>query len=88
MKAKYDKERSWEKQSFFDLENDCSIRVEYNPFYGPLVTAIADFEGEWFACNGLESLPERFAFARAWIEPITPGHWQRVMKKPRLEIVE
>lgn len=88
MKAKYDKERSWEKRKWYDLENDCSICVEYNPFYGDLVSIIHDHESEWYANNGLDSLPECFSFAREWIEPIVPGHWQRVMKKPRLEIIE
>jgi hypothetical protein len=86
LKARYDKDFSWNGRQWYDLENGCKIAVEYNVFYGDLVKVICDVEGEWRANDGLDSLPERFPWAKAWIAPIAEGHWQRVMR-PNLDII-
>ena len=87
LKANYDRERSWSGRQWYDLENGCSICVEYNNHYGDLVKIIHySVDGDWYANNGLDSLPECFAWAKEWIEPIAEGHWKRVMR-PDIEVI-
>ncbi len=88
MKAKYDRQLSWEQRQWYDLDIGVSICVEYSPFYGNLVVVIRDNETEWLANNGIESLPDKFSFAMEWVKPISESHWQNVMKEPIVEFVD
>jgi hypothetical protein len=86
LKARYAKEFSSSGRQWYALENGCKIAVEFNFHYGDLVKVICDVEGEWRANEGLESLPERFSWAKAWIQPVAENRWQRVMR-PEIEII-
>lgn len=69
---------SWEKQTVWDLSNGCRVTVERS-HYGEMVARIDDAAGYWHCSNGYDSIPDRFSWARDWIEPIEPGHWDTIM---------
>ena len=77
MDATYNRDKSWEKQSFYDLDNGYEIAVE-SSFYGCHLTTINDKNGNliWHCSSGLNSLP---AWAHSWITPIAPGHWDKIV---------
>lgn len=69
MKAYRNADKSWEKQTVFDLENACQVTVEYNSQYGDFISCIEDKEGRWYCSDGVGRLPERFNWALTWVEP-------------------
>lgn len=84
MKGKRLANRSWEKQTYFKLENGFTVCVEWNQAYGNLVTHIEGNGEVWHGCNGIESLPECMQWAMEWWKPVAPGHWQMIMQ-PTIE---
>ncbi len=63
---------SWEKQTIWDC-GEIRLTVGFNHFYGEMVTRIDDANGYWHCSDGIKTLPDRFAFALAWLEPIHNG---------------
>lgn len=78
MRATIDRKQSWEKQTFWKLENGWTAIVNFG-VYGENISQLIDNTTgfRWQACNGREDLPE---FARAWVTPIAEGHWQTLVR--------
>lgn len=79
MKGTFIKERSWEKQRYFRLDNGFTICTESMHDGRERVARIEHGSEVWCACNGRETLPKSFEWALAWVKPIAEGHWQTVM---------
>lgn len=77
MKAKHDNRQSWEKQQYWKLDNGWTAIVEFSPHYGDYITQLYNKDVKWQACNGLKDLPD---FAKDWVTPISPGHWQTLVR--------
>jgi hypothetical protein len=60
--------KSWEKQQFYLLDNDVEVCVEWNQCYGDFIKAAFKNKIEWFACDGVKTLPEEFSFLLDWQE--------------------
>ena len=70
MQGKYLKDRSWEKQSFYKLDNGFIVRIEFNQFYGDMVAAVLeDDEIIWHCSDSHKTAP-------LWIR-----NWTRVIHK-------
>lgn len=67
---------SWEKQNVFLLSNGYKAIVEYG-LYGRMITALYTDSECWHCSNGFSALPD---FAQEWIEPISPGHWETILR--------
>jgi hypothetical protein len=78
-----DLENSWGKQDYWKLNNGFTVIVEYSPHYGEYISQIFNSKIRYCACDGIEKFPD---WARAWIEPIAPGHWQTIMKPKFLKL--
>ena len=77
MNGLYLKDRSWEKQSYYKLENGYTARIE-DSYYGPIVAAIESDNSIIYHCsNGVDSAPD---WVKDWIKPITQGHWQKTIR--------
>lgn len=80
MKATYDNENSWEGGQWWKLENGFTAIVGYG-HCGEYVTKIfptgLEVRDGWQACNGDDDAPD---WAKPWIQPTSPGHWQTVMR--------
>lgn len=64
------------------------VTVGYNQHYGEQVTRIDDAQGYWHCSNGVRTLPERFAFALAWLEPLgLPNSPDEKIMRPKFEKV-
>ncbi len=82
MKAKRLPE-SWEKQTWWQLENGFRICEEWSQCYGPFVKRMESPAGEsWDASRG-QPPAGPFAFAEAWREGGT-GHAARLIR-PRFD---
>ena len=79
MKGTFIKERSWEKQRYYRLDNGFTICTESMHDGRERVAKIEHCSGVWYACNGIYTLPKSFKWALAWVKPISEGHWQKVM---------
>ena len=79
MKGTYIKDRSWEKQRYYRLDNGCVICTESMWDGRDHVKSIESGSDVWYACNGIETLPKSFEWALEWVRPIAEGHWQKVM---------
>jgi hypothetical protein len=58
--------QSWEKQTFWKLNNGMTVIEEYNQCYGPFIKGIEDKDGAWHACDGRHTMEERFKFILEW----------------------
>lgn len=85
MKAKINKELSWEKSTVWDLENGFRAYCSYSQFYGPSISRLERISDGafWHASNGIDKIPVSYAgytylalpdFARPWIEEIRNSH--------------
>ena len=64
----HDPERSWEKQNVWHLDNGWTAIVEYNQFYGELVSRLDGPQGQlWHCSDGMTGVPD---FAQPWIETL------------------
>ncbi len=82
--GKYNSEKSWENQRVYNLDNGSEITTENSRFYGEMVTRIDLPNGEfWHSSDGLKGLP---SFAESWVEPISEGHWDKIVR-PKFEII-
>jgi hypothetical protein len=64
MTGKYNSEKSWTKQSVYDLDNGWTATVE-DSHYGEHVTRLDSPDGTYWHCsNGIKDLPE---FAVEWL---------------------
>jgi hypothetical protein len=69
------KDRSWEKQQLFKLENGCIVTVESNiSIQKEFIKRIDDDQGYWVASSGKETLPERFNWIYQWEELVYPNN--------------
>lgn len=68
MKGVFDPDQSSDSSSVFRLENGVEVTAEYSAFYGEFITRIDDKDGYWHCSSGLKTLPERFDFAKEWID--------------------
>lgn len=83
MNGIYLKDKSWEKQSYYKLDNGYTVRLE-DSFYGNMVAAIELNDDIIYHCsNGLDSAPD---WIKDWIEPISEGHWQKLIR-PRFTMI-
>ena len=63
--GKYNAQKSWEKQSVFELSNSFTATVEYSQHYGEMVTRLDDSSGiVWHCSDGTKHLP---SFAAPWL---------------------
>jgi hypothetical protein len=84
MNGIYLKDKSWEKQSYYKLDNGYTVRVEYNSCYGGVVAAIELNDEIIYHCsNGLKTAP---TWIKEWIEPIAENHWQKLIR-PRFTMI-
>lgn len=86
MKAKFNKRKSWEKQSYFKTKDGVEFCVEWSQHYGEYITSIEDKDGRWVACNGAETLPERFKKFLQWEEVVVKSCDSRLIR-PKFEKV-
>ena len=78
MMGVYLKDRSWEKQRLYELENGYIITVETGA-YGCMISNIQNKKGIilYHSSDGMEAAPD---WIKPWILPIADGHWQRVIR--------
>ncbi len=81
--GRYNAKQSWEKQSVYQLSNGARAIVEYS-HYGEMIARLDDAQGYWHCSSGIASLPERFSFALAWLEPYLPQITDTLIR-PRFE---
>lgn len=83
MKGKYLKEESWEKQSFYALDNGFIVVVEYSALT-PMVSSVRkDGEIIFHCSDGMDKAPE---WIKSWEQPISKGHWQTIIV-PMFEMI-
>ena len=79
MKATRDKNNSWEGSEWWNLDNGFTAVVEYG-HCGEYVTKLfpkgSGVRDGWRASSG-DAPPD---WAKSWIQPTSPGHWQTVMR--------
>ena len=67
MKGTLEKSRSWEKQSFYMLENGLTVVIECNPTYGEMVTSVIDADNILWHCSRGTPPP---SFMADWVEKV------------------
>jgi len=81
MKGKYLKKRSWERQSFYKLDNGYIVVIEYNQHYGDMVSSVRSGKNSnkvlWHCSNGSKNKPN---WLLSWEKPISKGHWQTLTR--------
>jgi hypothetical protein len=83
MNGKRNNRLSWEKQTYFDLDNGVRVCVEYG-FYGEFIKSAEDKEGVWYANKGQDTLPERFKFLLEWNEVVVKSCNDKLIR-PKFE---
>jgi hypothetical protein len=85
---------SWEKCRHVRLSNGFKAHISYSQHYGDFISRIESPDGKiWQACDGYlsddngnwDKFPAELEFARAWVKPTSPGHWQTLMR-PEFDI--
>lgn len=76
MNGTYNHKQSWLRQHVFTLENGWTATIE-SSYYGDMISCLEKDGYVWHCSNGQADLPE---FAREWVQPIAPGHWQTLVR--------